>query len=119
LWGSNKTCFMTRRPMTSVQAKHALDQLRRTKPFLLGSLSITTKRCGNPKCRCAAEGPLHETALLTWKEASRTHSMHVPIELREEVAACVEEAKQLKRLIHQVSEGHRTFLAAKRKSSKR
>lgn len=105
--------------MTSLQAKRALDQLRRTRPFLLGSLSITTKRCGNPRCRCAAEGPLHETALLTWKEDNRTHTMYVPIELREEVAACVQEAKQLKRLVHEVSEAHRAFLAAKRKSSKR
>lgn len=105
--------------MTSVRAKRALDRLRRTKPFLLGSLSITTKRCGNPRCRCAVEGPLHETALLTWKENNRTHTMYVPIALRQEVAACLEEAKQLKRLVREVSEEHRTFLAAKRKSNKR
>lgn len=105
--------------MTSVRAKRALDRLRRTKPFLLGSLSITKKRCGNPRCRCAAEGPLHETALLTWKEDNRTHTMYVPIELRQEVAACLEEAKQLKRLVREVSEHHRAFLATKRKSSKR
>lgn len=105
--------------MTSLRAKRALDQLRRTKPFLLGSLSITTKRCGNPRCRCVAEGPLHETALLTWKEDNRTHTMYVPIGLREEVSACLEEAKQLKRLVREVSEAHRAFLVAKRKSSKR
>jgi hypothetical protein len=45
--------------------------------------------------------------------------MYVPIELREEVFACVEEAKQLKRLVREVSAAHRAFLAAKRKSSKR
>jgi hypothetical protein len=105
--------------MTSLRAKRALDQLRRIRPFLLGSLSITTKRCGNPRCRCAAGGPLHEAVLLTWKEENRTRTMYVPIELREEVAACVEEAKHLKRLVREVSEEHRAFLAARRKSSKR
>jgi hypothetical protein len=40
--------------------------------FLQASLNITKKRCGNPRCRCAQEGPLHGVTSLTWKEENRT-----------------------------------------------
>jgi hypothetical protein len=40
--------------------------------FLQTSPNITKKRCANPRCRCAQEGPLLEVTLLTWKEENRT-----------------------------------------------
>jgi len=45
--------------------------------------------------------------------------MHIPVELREEVARCVEEGKRLKRLIAEMSEAQKRFLGDKRKSNKR
>lgn len=77
------------------------------------------KRCGNPRCRCAVEGPIHKTTLLTWKEGNRTRTIYVPEELRDEVARCVEEGKLLKRLIVEMSEAQRKFLVGKRRSSRR
>lgn len=77
------------------------------------------KRCGNPRCRCAVEGPIHEATLLTWKEGNRTRTMYVPAGLREEVARCVEEGRLLKRLIAEMSEAQRAFLGGKRRSSRR
>jgi len=96
-----------------------LKQVRRIGPFTQGSLTVTMKRCGNPRCRCAVEGPIHETALLTWKEDNRTRTLYVPAELREEVTQCIEEGKQLKRLIVEMSEAQREFLGGKRRSSRR
>jgi len=85
---------------------------------LEGSLTISTKRCGRPTCRCATEGPLHETALLTWKEQQKTCTLHIPIALREEVAAWVAECQRLKALIHTMSAAQRAFLIAQRRRAR-
>ena len=109
---------MARPVMTNYRGKMALERLRKIKPFVQASLSITKKRCGNPRCRCAQEGPLHEVALLTWKEEKRTRTLYVPIELRQEVERWVQEGKLLKRLVAEVSEAQREFLTSKKQSRK-
>jgi hypothetical protein len=104
--------------MTNDRGKKALDSLRKIKPFVQASLTVTKKRCGNPRCRCAQEGPLHEVALLTWKEEKRTRTVYVPMELRQEVEQWVQEGKLLKRLVAEVSQAQREFLTSKKKSRK-
>jgi hypothetical protein len=104
--------------MTNERGMIALERLRKIKPFIQASLSITKKRCGNPRCRCAQEGPLHEVALLTWKEEKRTRTLYVPIQLRQEVERWVQEGKLLKRLVAEVSQAQREFLTNKKKSRK-
>jgi len=105
---------MARSKLTSESGKRILQRIRKIKPFVQASLSIYQKRCGNPACRCASEGPIHETAQLTWKEGGRTRTLHVPAELRQEVAKWVEEGKLLKRLIGQMSAAQRELLIRKR-----
>ena len=105
---------MARAPDTSTAGRRILARLRTLGPFLEGSLTVSTKRCGRPTCRCATEGPLHETALLTWKEAQKTHTLYIPIAWRETVAAWVEEGKRLKALRHAMSVAQRQFLIAQR-----
>lgn len=100
---------------TSAAGQRILARLRAIGPFLEGSLTITTKRCGRPSCRCAEAGPIHEAAVLTWKEAGTTRTLHVPIALREEVAAWVAEGKRLKALSHQMTVAQRAFLVAQRR----
>jgi hypothetical protein len=95
-----------------------LERIRKVKPFIQASFTITRKRCGNPSCRCAKEGPIHEAALLTWKEDKRTRTLYVPVELREEAARWVQEGKILKRLITEMSKAQREFLISKKKSMK-
>jgi hypothetical protein len=109
---------MPRPLMTNERGKRALERLRKIKPFVQASLSLTKKRCGNPRCRCAQEGPLHEVALLTWKKENRTRTLYVPIELRQEVERWVQEGKLLKRLVAEVSQAQREFLTSKKKSRK-
>jgi hypothetical protein len=104
--------------MTNMRGKQALERIRKIKPFVQASLNITKKRCGNSGCRCAQEGPLHEVALLTWKEEKRTHTLYVPIEFRPEVERWVQEGKRLKRLVAEVSQAQREFLTSKKKSRK-
>jgi len=109
---------MPRPLITNKQGKQALERIRKIKPFVQASLNITKKRCGNPGCRCAQEGPLHEVALLTWKQENRTRTLYVPIELRQEVERWVKEGKLLKRLVAEVSQAQREFLTSKKKSRK-
>ena len=105
---------MTRARDTSPAGRRVLARLRTLGPFLEGSLTVGTKRCGRPTCRCATEGPLHETALLTWKEAQKTHTLYIPIAWRETVAAWVEEGKRLRALSHAMAVAQRQFLRAQR-----
>lgn len=104
-----------RPPTTNAAGRRLLARLRRIGPLLEGSFTITTKRCGNPQCRCARQGPLHETALLTWKQNNKTRTLYVPRAWREPVAAWVEQAQRLKRLMHELSEAQRQFFVAGKK----
>ena len=109
---------MSRPQMTNKQGKQILERIRKVKPFVQASFTITKKRCGNLTCRCAKEGPIHEAALLTWKEGKRTQTLYVPVEFREEVARWVQEGKILKHLIAKMSKAQREFLINKKKSTK-
>jgi hypothetical protein len=100
--------------MTDAHGKRVLESIRKIKPFIQASLIITKKRCGRPSCRCAREGPIHETALLTWKEEGKTRALYVPVELRKEVSSWVEEGKHLKKLILEMSRAQTNFLLAKK-----
>ena len=102
---------------TSAAGQRILARLRTIGPFLEGSLTITTKRCGKPTCRCVEAGPIHDAAVLTWKEAGTTRTLHVPIALREEVAAWVAEGKRLNALRHEMAIAQRAFLIARRRQS--
>jgi hypothetical protein len=105
------------KPQTSPAGKDILSQIRRIGPFVEASLTVTRKRCGRPQCRCRQEGPIHETALLTWKEKKVTHTLYVPVELREEVQKWVDNWKQLRRLIGQMSQVQRAFLLQRKKQT--
>jgi len=108
------------RHTTNPEGKRILAQLRKLRPFLQASLTLTRKRCGNPKCRCAEVGPLHEAALLTWAgENNKTQTLSVPRALRSQVAQWVEENRRLKQLIHQMSEAQREFLLEQKQKLKR
>ncbi|MBI4832275.1 MAG: hypothetical protein HY801_12155 [Candidatus Lindowbacteria bacterium] len=94
----------------SKQTERILDKIHAIGPFVMASLTVTKKRCSNPNCRCSQEGPIHEVALLTWKESQRTHTMYIRIDDRKEVRGWVAEGKRLKRLIKAMSEAQRKTL---------
>ena len=108
---------MTAKNLTNEQGRQALLALRKIGPFVPASLTVTQRKCGRPSCRCAKGGPLHETALLTWKEGAVTHTLHVPRELRAQARQWVDEWKRLKALIAEMGAAQRAFLLTLRKSS--
>jgi hypothetical protein len=107
------------KPQTSPAGKNILEQVRRAGPFIEASLTVTRKRCGRAQCRCVEEGPIHETALLTWKEKAVTRTLYVPVAMREEVRTWVNNWKRLRRLIRQMSQAQRLFLLQQKKTAKR
>jgi hypothetical protein len=104
---------------TSPAGQRILKRLRAIGPFVEGSLTITTKRCGRLTCRCVEAGPIHEAAVLTWKEEGTTRTLHVPRAFRDEVAAWVAEGKRLKALSHEMTLAQRAFLIAQRRQRNR
>ena len=110
---------MTASPQTSAAGERILARLRAIGPFLDGSLTLTTKRCGKPACRCVEAGPIHEATMLTWKEEGTTRTLHVPVALRDLVAAWVEEGKHLRQLRHEMTVAQRAFLLAQRRQRTR
>jgi hypothetical protein len=55
-------------------------------------------------------------ALLTWKDKDqRTHTIHVPADLRQEVTRWVEEGKRLRSLMGEMSEAQKELLISKKK----
>ena len=107
---------MNETSVTNAAGRKVLERLGRLEPFLPATLTVTRTRCGNPRCRCAREGPVHETALLTWKEGRTTRTLHVPRELRREVAQWIEEWKKLKRFIDAMAAAQRQFLQTRKRN---
>lgn len=110
---------MDKQTATNAAGRKLLARLARLEPFLPASLTVTHTRCGNPRCRCAREGPVHETTLLTWKEGGKTRTLHVPRELRGEVAQWIGEWKKLRSLIDAMAAAQRQFLQTRKKSMKK
>ena len=107
---------MNSKCVTNAEGKRTLEALRKTRPFLPASLTLTVRKCGRPGCRCAKEGPIHETALLTWKEeGNRTHTLYVPRELRPLVQEWIAEWKRLKTLIAAMGRAQRACLQTLKK----
>jgi len=104
---------------TTPKGQRILVQLRKLRPFLAGSLTLTLKRCGNPHCRCAKQGPIHPTTLLTWKEGKKTRTLYVAKELRKEVGQWMQEGKKLKRLVREMSEEQRKLVRRRRRKKPR
>lgn len=110
---------MNKKTETNAAGRQVLERIAQIGPFLPASLTITRTRCGNARCRCAKEGPIHETALLTWKEGQKTHTLYVPCNLRNEVAQWITEWKKLKRLIERMGTVQRQFLQTQKKNSRK
>lgn len=104
---------------TNAKGKRVLEQIRSIGPFLPASMTVTKKKCGNPNCRCAKHGPMHETALLTWKQGNTTQTLYVPRELRAEVAAWIAQWRKLKSLIEKMGDAQKQFLKTQRKNIKK
>lgn len=79
-----------------------LQELAGVGPLIVGSLAQVGVRCGNPNCRCA-RGERHKAYVLTSKVRGKTKTVHVPVDMVEEVRSWVEEHRRLKRLVGEIA----------------
>jgi hypothetical protein len=81
-----------------------LKKLGSVGPLVAASLCRRMVTCGNPNCKCA-RGEKHESWCLTYKgKGNKTKTVHVPIDMVEEVRGWVEEHKRVKKLLKEVSQ---------------
>lgn len=87
-----------------LEAKRAalLKQLRRIGPLVEGSLAVSNRKCGNPKCRCA-DGERHRYLMLCRKEQGRSKALTVPLDLHGQVTKWNAEHKRVKALLKEIS----------------
>ena len=72
-------------------------------PVLQASLVQIAKHCGRQGCRCQ-RGHKHVGNYLTFKEAGKTRTVYVPLDLVEDVRQWIAEARRLKGLIRESSQ---------------
>ena len=71
--------------------------------LIKGSLVVNRRRCGKPKCRCA-EGQLHESLAITYKQRKRSVLLHVPADLQAKATQAIREHQRVKQLLSRLSE---------------
>ena len=71
-----------------------------------GTVVTQRRRCGKVNCRCANEGPLHESVVLSYSEQGRTRVVMLPPEEVEAVRAATERYRaERKRLEAEANKG--------------
>ncbi|MCX6354681.1 MAG: hypothetical protein NTZ78_07255 [Candidatus Aureabacteria bacterium] len=80
-----------------------LKRLRRIDLFVSGSMVVVSRRCGNPRCRCAV-GDKHKGYYLMYKVKAKTQAVYVPVDLVPEVMRWVREHRRIKRLMAEISD---------------
>lgn len=78
-----------------VKAKQAVPEMIR------GTVVTQHRRCGKANCRCANEGPLHESVVLSYSEHSRTRVVMLPPEEVEAVRAATERYRTAKKRLEE------------------
>jgi hypothetical protein len=80
-----------------------LAQLAHDHWFLRGTLSVRTRRCGKPNCRCA-RGELHSSLYLVQSHDGKPRQVCIPRSWEDRVRQAVNDYQEMQRLIEEVSE---------------
>ena len=66
-----------------------------------GTVITQRRRCGKANCRCASEGPLHESVVLSYSEHSRTRVVMLPPDEVEAVRAATDRYRAAKKRLEE------------------
>jgi hypothetical protein len=80
-----------------------LAQLAHAYPFLRGTLSVRSRQCGKPNCRCA-RGQLHVSLYVVQSHEGRPRQVYVPKEWQERIRRAVQNHQEMQTLIEELSE---------------
>ncbi len=82
-------------------------------PPLDGSLYKAAVTCGSPTCKCA-RGEKHVSYQLTRKEGGKTKTLHIPVDMVDEVRKWTEENQRIKKQLAEIYELGREIIECKR-----
>ena len=80
-----------------------LAQLAHDRWFLRGTLSVRTRKCGKPNCRCARGEP-HSSLYLVQSHDGKPRQVCIPKPWEDRVRQAVNDYQEMQRLIEEVSE---------------
>ena len=78
-------------------------KLAAREPVLAASLVQIAKHCGRPGCKCLTRGEKHTGNYITFREAGKTRTVYVPLDLVKEVQSWIAEHHRFKQLDKEVS----------------
>jgi len=80
-----------------------LTQLVHDAWFLRGTLSVRSRRCGQPNCRCA-RGQLHASLYLVQSRQGKLRQLSIPKPWEDRVRQAVRNYHEMQRLLEGISE---------------
>lgn len=95
----NRTEF----PALERSRRSRVAQLSHYSRLMRGTLTIRSRRCGKPGCRCA-RGELHVSLYLVQSQKGNPRQIFVPKEWEDRVRRAVTDYRELQKLVEEVSE---------------
>jgi hypothetical protein len=80
-----------------------LTQLVHDAWFLRGTLSVRSRRCGKPNCRCT-RGQLHASLYLVQSRQGKLRQLSIPKPWEDRVRQAVRNYHEMQRLLEEISE---------------
>lgn len=80
-----------------------LTQIVHDAGFLRGTLSVRSRPCGKPNCRCA-RGELHASLYLVQSRQGKLRQLSIPKAWEDRVRQAVSNYREMRRLIEDISE---------------
>lgn len=71
--------------------------------FLRGTLSLRSRRCGKPTCRCA-RGELHSSLYLVQSRQGKPRQLSIPKRWEQRVREAVRNYRQMQQILEEISE---------------
>jgi hypothetical protein len=90
-------------PAAERDDRSRLAQLVHQRRFLRGTLSVRSRQCGKPNCRCARGEP-HVSLYLVQSHDGKPRQVFVPKPWEDRIRASVEDYQQMQQLIEELSE---------------
>lgn len=79
-----------------------LRRLGRQRPFIDGSVVLIARTCGNSAhCRCS-RGRKHINTYLTYREAGKTRTLYIPVDLEKDVRRWSADYRAVKDLVREI-----------------
>lgn len=78
-------------------------QLSHYSRLMRGTLTVRSRRCGKPGCRCASGEP-HVSLYLVQSQKGKPRQLYVPKQWEERVRHAVKDYRELQSLVEEISE---------------